>query len=1278
MRHGGRHLLSRKEDAREGAPPSSRIDRQQPTSLRDLLTGLAIILIVVLTTLLVAPYFVDWNGQRGFLEAQLSRALGQKVTIGGDIDLKLLPTPYLRLSQTVIGADDAALRVGIRHLDFELAVAPLLHGEIDVVEGRLEQPAIRLTLLPDRSLPAVPGFPSTRLDVRLERIAIVDGTIAVADPQSGRTFTADHLDATIEASSLDGPFKGSGTQGSGPARSRFRFSTAPARHSGRTSRTRLRFALDETVGHPALDLDGDVAPTGGTGSAGGSFEGTLTAEGHLRPDGRAPIGWHLAGPLKLGAADASFGGGELRIGDGDDDLVFSTEVQASLAAAPSAHARLIARQLDIDRLSGPPAAKDGAPGAMPPPLRLPNLAALRGLIEAAAPPLPVTVETSIESAVWGGQALNGIEARFTLGAATPQPLHASGEGPGNLHLVLDGDPGGSSGRLDLSAGNLPGALAWLRGVAPVGLPLGAAPPPFHSAGLAARFTARDGALALDGLTLKLDRSTLQGSARLAWPARPDGPPTVVADLSTPALDIDALPELSQRAGAADHRATAQVPLDLALKLDAGSVKVAQAGSGPLSTGHLHFEGRRSTERLAVDALDIEDLGGATLHASGAIGNTAASLDLDVDAARVEAAATLLQQLAPGRAAEALAHRAASLAPAKLHLAATLARDRQGTLVTSRLDAAGQFAATALDVHLAPDGDRMRLHARAEAPQGEGLLRQIGLPLAPGGDGAPARRRLGAARLALDGVGPLDGPLDTSVEAAFGGSHLRLNGAFQLFGAGRGGSGELTLASPDAVPLLLALGLASPDARDLLPASLAGGLALSQTSVAVSDLKGSIGGGRVAGTLRWRSVDGATPDAPALTGSLDLDRLSLGSLAALLLGPSRPPVAGLRANGAAWSDDPFAAGLAAVPRSLVTLHARTLDLGLGPVARDATLDVASAPDFLGLKHLDAALAGGRVEAEGTLRRDGTQATLAGSVSLKGVALDIPAAKAGIAAKLDVAGGGATPLALVASLAGSGEATLAETVLPGFEPRALAKVFADTESDALSVDAESVKRAFAAANARQGASGQGPAGRAAAGKAGAALALGALPLAASLASGVLTLGPQREPTPVGPISAAAIGSYDLRRLSGRLAVTETLRDLPKDWSGERPSLTVTEDDLPGAARRSLDVGDFINAVAARAIARETARIEAFEFDVRERALFNARLIFDRRREQDRQKAEADAKAAEKAAADKAEAARRGEAEKRAKAEAAPDPLPHPAQRQPLPPFAAPSDPSTAGRY
>ena len=65
--------------------------------------------------------------------------------------------------------------------------------------------------------------------------------------------------------------------------------------------------------------------------------------------------------------------------------------------------------------------------------------------------------------------------------------------------------------------------------------------------------------------------------------------------------------------------------------------------------------------------------------------------------------------------------------------------------------------------------------------------------------------------------------------------------------------------------------------------------------------------------------------------------------------------------------------------------------------------------------------------------------------------------------------------------------------------------------------------------------------------------------------------------------------------------------------------------------IDAAALANALAARAIQRESARIESYEFDIHERAFFYQRLQSERRREAERLKAQAEAAAA--AAAQKA---------------------------------------------
>ena len=477
--------------------------------MRDLLTGLAIILIVLLTAALVAPYFIDWNGQRAFVEARLSQALGQKVTIGGTIDVKLLPTPYLVLGQTVIGGDDGPIRIGIHHLALELSVPPLLHGEFDVVDARLEEPTIRVTLEPDRTLPALPNAPAFRADVSFDRISVADGTLAVADPQSGRTFVLDNLDFDADAPSLAGPFKGSGTEGAAPTRTKFHFATTTADRG----RAQAQLMIEATAAHAGVDLDGTLALTSaGRETIRQSFDGKVTVSGRLDQADDAPIAWTLAGPLKADPEAATLDGGELRLGGEEAGLTLAATAKADLGTAPELHLDLSAKQLDFDRLAGAPTDTT----APPPPPKLPPLASIRQAIGAATP-LPTHVDLSVDTATWGGETLSDLAAHFGVGGGADEKLTLAGEGPGHAHVGLDGVLSSDrfAGHVDLSVEDLPHLLGWLDTIDPE-VTVKASAIPVRALKAKGSLRSDHAGVDLAGLALDLDRSALTGTARLAF------------------------------------------------------------------------------------------------------------------------------------------------------------------------------------------------------------------------------------------------------------------------------------------------------------------------------------------------------------------------------------------------------------------------------------------------------------------------------------------------------------------------------------------------------------------------------------------------------------------------------------------------------------------------------------------------------------------------------------------------------------------------------------------
>jgi septal ring factor EnvC (AmiA/AmiB activator) len=194
-----------------------------------------------------------------------------------------------------------------------------------------------------------------------------------------------------------------------------------------------------------------------------------------------------------------------------------------------------------------------------------------------------------------------------------------------------------------------------------------------------------------------------------------------------------------------------------------------------------------------------------------------------------------------------------------------------------------------------------------------------------------------------------------------------------------------------------------------------------------------------------------------------------------------------------------------------------------------------------------------------------------------------------------------------------------------------------------------------------------------------------------------------------------AYDFKTGAAESRARLVASPLPKNWDGPAPSLSVAWKGQVDSPARDIDAGSYYAALTALAVAREQARIEAFEADVRERQAFSRRLKgleFLRRRddeiaafeaererlarEEERRKAEEERLEAERVAKARADAERqRQAAEARAAAEAArieaerrlnaspsvPPPLDIAPMTRPAAGVVAPpgqGDPSAAGRY
>ena len=255
--------------------------------MRDLLTGLAILLLACLTGALIAPHVIDWDSRRAMISAELSSALGQPITINGPIGVELLPTPTLKLSHISLG-EGGNIQGSIGRFRLRMAVPPLLRGEIRITQALLQGADLTINLATgaSKSLSPVPGGWTS---VGFDKVLIQDSRLSLARPNGEEPLRAERVDGQVEATSLVGPFRGSiGFDLQGGRRS-LRFSTGRVEGNA----LRLKALLEHELVSARTEYDGVLRYE--NGALGG--EGALAASGNATVpagDGTGQVIWRLA------------------------------------------------------------------------------------------------------------------------------------------------------------------------------------------------------------------------------------------------------------------------------------------------------------------------------------------------------------------------------------------------------------------------------------------------------------------------------------------------------------------------------------------------------------------------------------------------------------------------------------------------------------------------------------------------------------------------------------------------------------------------------------------------------------------------------------------------------------------------------------------------------------------------------------------------------------------------------------------------------------------------
>ena len=960
--------------------------------MKKLAIAVAGLLVVLVAALLIGPNFIDWNRYKGSFTAAVEEATGRKLTIAGNLNLRLLPQPTLAARDVrfanISGGSQTDM-LALSGLQVLVGLGPLLRGDIEVRSLRLVEPVLTLERLADGrvnwnfgrkpDLPAnaaplpgatpAPAAPPSSPPVALQEVVIVDGRITWRDAQAGQFEQFDDVDATLTVVTPDnGPFS---VQGSLRVRGLPLSLNAAVGDLGRPS-TPVTLELALTGGDKvALAVRGLVSELRGAPRLQAKLEGDVTRLSALAM-ALEKAGFAFAPPAALASQALSVRGD---VAGGLDDLALNNvalqlgDTRATGAAAitlsPQAKvdATLAFGRLDLDPWVAA-ATVDKKPAA--PPAARPNAAtppALRPAVQASASRFEVALAVTAEAANLRGGVLRQIDLVASLRGNGLDLRRFSAVLPGNTDVALAGrvapdEATRFQGTLDAQTPDLRSLLAWA-GVDIAGVPADR----LRQASLRTSLRLTPDVVESSDIDLQVDASRLTGSAAYARRERPS-------------FSIDAAID----------------------RLNADAYRAASAGSSPGTGGT--GGGASSAKSPSIPFNDLD-----------------ANVKLRVDALTIDG-----QQV-----------RDAVMDAGLLGGTLTLRTARIGDLGGLRAAVTGTVAALATK----PD---FALSFSVAAPDGGALLRLAGQPVPPSTTRAGALTMEGSARGALSALA-IDVTAKTGPGTASAVGTLSLDDTPSV---------DLTLkaAHPETVQFIQAWGLDyRPAASNLGPLRLAARVSGPTDKLSISDLDAGLGQVNLLGSATYDT----TAARPKLTARLETSEILVdlflpretegGATRAARSGGSSGTSAPQGSGRGRWSTDPFDftvldaidAEISLVARALTYGEYRFVEPRLTLVAKDGTARIAP---------LTGKLFGGDVTLELTLASAGTPA-LTARVSLDNSDLeqalrdsaDIDRLTGRASLDGNFTARGRSQADMIASLAGTATFTARDGLVRGVDLRAL---------------------------------------------------------------------------------------------------------------------------------------------------------------------------------------------------------------------------------------------------
>lgn len=997
------------------------------------------LLALALAALFAVPYVIDWNGYRGVFEEEASRILGREVRVGGNVALRILPSPYVSFEKLRIA--DTAGETGrplIRADSFTmwLSIPPLLKGVMEARDIELRKPEIELAVDADGrgnwstlsikqgSMPIVPK------GVALQAVRLIDASIGFSGPGGVELARLTAINGELSAEALDGPFKFKGNLSWNGSERDVRLSTAQQDAAGSLRFKAIVTAMD--TGN-TYTFDGMAADLTGQPRLEGDLSGKLSAKPWLLDTAAAAR--HASAPSADPAArDASMPGQfdfrskvaantkqlaldeiAVTLEQGGPPQLISGQATVSWVDRVKLDVSLNSKWLDLDVLSGQ--AANGGAAQVP-------LETARAFFERFVDQLPESADTNATFALdqvgLGKQVISGLRltASRTDGPLKLTDVRASL--PGGALVSLDGELSSTAsarafkGTIALSGQSLVRFASW--GFGDTGFGKGRNDGPFSVEG---QLLLSDQAIELQEATAELNGIPLLGDVRygLQLPRRLaislEGHRIDIAQVWSDSPGFDGLRDLLFAAGPATtaSEATASTAASHGSGLTDISlnIKAAEVIDGPRTLRDVEAEVALEGGKLSVPALRFTAAGGLLVDLEGSAINVPdkprGSFRGVIDAPKSEAVTALAELFGAADSQKADIERLSTLTPWRLGTTVSFGERldhavdvtldglvRGGRMVMSaKLDGARvdwRKAATDVTVTLdTPDinafietiaGPKAGSKASTQAQQpGRIFTKAAGIPA----NGLVSVAQLNSETMSLDFTGRVAVEQANALSA----------------------TGDVRVASDDIRHVLSLAGITLGRGAAHIPVR---GTIATETKDGVLTLTAqalTVGTAKVGGVVTRTAAIAGKP--LQIMAELTADEVVLPSLLSVvqseavagtqLKPPAAPPapvpVSRKRQaaaplpppapeSGPAWSDQTFDLSVLNGLNGTIKVNIRSLSLEAGLAMRDARLTVNLAPGRIDVTQLEGAVLGGKASSTWQLDRQAAGASLTGGLKI----------------------------------------------------------------------------------------------------------------------------------------------------------------------------------------------------------------------------------------------------------------------------------------------------------